>query len=80
MMGNRRPKCDQEDQMRDRQGCLEGLLEMFFLTAVFDWMQDRFGFGRGLSCSGCGCGLILLVIFLLLACSVIGNTNWLRAF
>ncbi len=64
--------------MRNRQGCLEGLLEMFMLTAAFDWLEDRFGFGRGFSCSGCGCGLIILVIFVLLACSIIFNTNWFQ--
>jgi hypothetical protein len=66
--------------MRNRQGCLEGFLELILLTAVFDWLQDRFGFGRGVSCSGCGCGLILLIIFVVLACGTCANTDWLRAF
>jgi hypothetical protein len=59
---------------------LEGLLELFFLTAAFDWLQDRFGFGRGVSCSGCGCGLLLLIIFVILACGIVGNTDWFTAF
>ena len=63
-----------------RQGCLEGLLELFLLNALFDWMQRRFGFGRGCSCSGCGCGLILLVLFVLFSCSIITQTNWFRPF
>lgn len=62
--------------MNRRQGCLGGLLELFLLNWLFDWLQNRFGFGRGLSCSGCGCGLILLLIFIALACSVLTNTNW----
>ncbi len=63
--------------MRERQGCLEGLLELFLLNTVFDWMERRFGFGRGCSCSGCGCGIIMLVIFVVLACQIIfGGTNW----
>ena len=66
--------------MRSRQGCLEGLLEMFMLTAAFDWLEDRFGFGRGFSCSGCGCGLVILVVFLLLACSILFNTDWFRLY
>jgi hypothetical protein len=66
--------------MRDRQGCLQGLLELFLLNALFDWLQKRFGFGRGCSCSGLGCGLILLCIFLYLACSIISGTNWLKPF
>ena len=64
--------------MRDRPGCLSGLFKLAFLNWLFDWLQDRFGFGRGLSCTGIGCGLILLVIFVLLACGVITGTDWLR--
>lgn len=64
--------------MRRRQGCLEGLLELFMLNVVFDWLQDRFGFGRGASCTGCGCGFILLIIFLFLACNIIFGTDWFR--
>lgn len=66
--------------MRDRGGCLEGIFKMLLLTAVFDWLQERFGFGRGVSCTGCGCGLIPLLLFLLLACNTIAGTDWLRAF
>ncbi len=58
-----------------RQGCLQGILELFLLNALFDWLQQRFGFGRG--CSGFGCGIILLIVFICLACSVLTNTNWL---
>ena len=64
--------------MRDRPGCLSGLFKLAFLNWLFDWLQDRFGFGRGLSCTGIGCGLILLVIFALLACGVITGTDWMR--
>ena len=62
--------------MDRRQGCLTGLLELAFLNWMFDWLQERFGFGRGVSCAGCGCGLILLILFLVLAFSVITGTNW----
>ena len=48
--------------MNDRPGCLSGLLKLAFLNWLFDWLQDRFGFGRGVSCTGCGCGLILLLL------------------
>jgi hypothetical protein len=66
--------------MERRQGCLVGLLKLAFLNTIFDWLQDRFGFGRGASCSGIGCGTILLIIFILLACSTCANTDWLRLF
>lgn len=66
--------------MRDRNGCLEGLLELFLLTAAFDWLEARFGFGRGCSCSGCGCGVILLVLFVILACNIVAGTDWTRLY
>ena len=64
--------------MNNRPGCLSGLFRLAFLNWVFDWLQDRFGFGRGLSCTSCGCGLILLLIFVALACSTVFNTDWFR--
>ena len=63
--------------MRRQQGCLEGLLQVFLLTAVFDWLQERFGFGRGVSCSGGCCGCLLTIIFLVLLGSIITGTSWL---
>ena len=62
--------------MNDRPGCLSGILKLAFLTWIFDWLQDHFGFGKGVSCTGCGCGIILLLIFLALACSIATGTNW----
>ena len=61
--------------MSDRPGCLSGLLKLFLLNRVFDWLQDRFGFGRG-GCTGCGCGVILLFILIALSCSVLTGTDW----
>lgn len=61
--------------MERRQGCLMGLLQLFLLDKLFDWLQRTFGFQRG-GCFGFGCGLILLCIFLFLACSIITGTNW----
>ncbi len=52
-------------------GCLTQLLDLFLLTAAFDWLEHRFGFGRGASCSGCGCGVLLLIIFIFLAMSIV---------
>ena len=62
--------------MRNRQGCLAGILELLALEWLFGALERRFGWGRGISCSGCGCGVILLLIFAALACSVLTNTNW----
>ncbi len=62
--------------MDRRPGCLQGLLELFLLDALFDFLQSRFGFGRGCSCSGCGCGIILLILFIFIACNIVFGTNW----
>lgn len=48
------------------------------LTAAFDWLEKRFGFGRGCSCTGIGCGVVVLIVFLVLACSIITGTDWFR--
>jgi len=64
--------------MERRQGCLVGMFKLAILDAVFDWLQDRFGFGRGASCTGMGCGVILLILFIILACGIVTGTNWLQ--
>ena len=58
----------------DRPGCLSGLLKLFLLGAVYDWLQENFGFGRG--CFGAGCGSIFFVVAAIFACSIIFGTNW----
>jgi len=60
----------------DRPGCLSGLAKLFVANALFDFLQDRFGFGRGLSCGGCGCGFILLILSTAVFCSILFGTNW----
>lgn len=64
--------------MDNRPGCFSGLFKLAFLTWIFDWLQNRFGFGKGASCTGCGCGLILTILFLIIACSIITGTDWFR--
>ena len=60
-----------------RQGCLSGLLKLFLLDKLFDWLQERFGYKSG-SCMGCGCGFVMMIIFIMLAASIIFRTDWLR--
>jgi len=62
-----------------KSGCLSGLMKLFLLDKLFDWLQERFGYKSG-SCMGCGCGLILMVIFLSLAASIVFGTDWFRLF
>ena len=66
--------------MRERQGCLGGLLQLFMLTAATDWLEKRFGFGRGCSCSGIGCGFVILILFVIFACSIVAGTDWTRLY
>lgn len=63
--------------MDNRPGCLAGLLKLFLLDRLFDWLQNTVGFKRG-GCLGVGCGFILLILFIAIACSILGGTNWLR--
>ncbi len=60
--------------LQERPGCLSGLLKLFVLRGVYNWLQENFGFGRG--CLGTGCGVILVVVASLFACSIIFGTNW----
>jgi len=62
-----------------RSGCLSGLLKLFLLDKVFDWLQERFGYKSG-SCMGCGCGTVLFILFIWIAASIIFGTDWLRLF
>jgi hypothetical protein len=66
--------------MNRRSGCLAGLFKLAVVNAVFDFLQERFGFGRGCSCSGIGCGVILLIFFLIITCSIVTGTDWFRFF
>ena len=63
--------------MDNRSGCLVGLLKLFLLDRLFNWLQRTVGFGSG-SCGGCGCGAILVILFLILLFSIIFGTDWLR--
>ena len=65
--------------MDRRSGCLGGLFKLFLLDTIFNWLQRNVGFGRG-GCGGCGCGFILLIILLIMAFSVLFNTDWFKFF
>ncbi len=63
--------------MDDRPGCLSGLFKLFLIDAIFDFFQEKFGFGRG-GCCGCGCGTILFILSCLLTLGVLLGTDWLN--
>ena len=60
----------------NRQGLLEGFLELFLLKGAFDWLEKRFGFGRGCSCTGLIFGIIILCVVLFLLCNIVTGTNF----
>jgi len=60
----------------NRSGWLGGLLKLILLTWLFEFLEERFGFGKGCSCSGVGCGVILVILFVLLACYILATTRW----
>ncbi len=60
----------------DRPGCLGGLLRLALLAWLFEFLEERFGFGKGCSCSGVGCGVVFLVLFVILACYILATTHW----
>ena len=64
----------QEINLEERPGCLSGLLKLFALHTVYNWLQRNFGFGRG--CLGTGCGIVFFVVAAIFACSIIFGTNW----
>ena len=59
----------EEINLEERPGCLSGLLKLFLLQQVYNWLQENFGFGKG--CLGAGCGIIFFVVAALFACSII---------
>jgi hypothetical protein len=66
-----------DPDMQARPGCLGGLVRLFALNWVYQWLQRTVGTGRG-GCSGIGCGAILFIVFIFFACSIFGGTDWFR--
>jgi len=56
-----------------RGGCLSGILQLFLLGWLFDWLQNTFGWGRQRSCVGCGCGFIILIVFIYLVVATLSG-------
>ena len=63
--------------MNKKQGCLEGLGELFLVGWIFRALHGRFGVQKG-SCIGCGCSTILFLIVAYVVLSIIFGTNWLH--
>ncbi len=66
---------DELERVQERPGCLAGILKLFALGAVYEWLQRNVGFGRG--CLGAPCGIILFILLIVFGCSIIFGTNWL---
>ena len=59
----------------ERPGCLGGLLQLFLLSKIYNWGQEKFGAKRG-GCCGCVIGLVLFVIFVMLVLRIVFNVDW----
>ncbi len=60
----------------DKQRCLSGLLQLFLVKKIYDWGQQKFGYGNGIF--GCGCGCLLVILFVGFVLSILFNTNFLK--
>ncbi|NMA13537.1 MAG: hypothetical protein GX933_10210 [Chloroflexi bacterium] len=60
----------------EKQGCLSAILKLFLLRKAYDWAEQKFGYGNGIF--GCGCGCLLTILFIVIALSIIFNTNFLK--
>ncbi|MFO7586284.1 MAG: hypothetical protein R6W69_16270 [Anaerolineales bacterium] len=63
--------------MNQNPGCLSGLLKLFLIDTIAQFMQRKFGLKRG-GCCGCGCGVIIFIIATTLICLTVFGTNWLN--
>jgi hypothetical protein len=70
-------KSQKEIRMNQNPGCLSGLLKLFLIDTIAQFMQRKFGVGRG-GCCGCGCGVVIFIIATTLICSTLLGTNWLN--
>lgn len=60
----------------ENPGCLSGILQLFLLSNIYQWSQEKFGSKRG-GCCGCVFGLILFIVFILLVLKIVFNVDWL---
>lgn len=60
---------------RPGPGCLTGLIKLFLLDKIYNWLQRTIGFKHG-GCIGCGCGTILFILFIIILISILTGTNW----
>ena len=56
-------------------GCLSGLLQLFLVSKIYNWGQEKFGAKRG-GCCGCLVGVILFVIMVMVVLKIVFNVDW----
>ena len=56
-------------------GCLSGILQLFLLSKIYNWGQEKFGAKRG-GCCGCLIGTVMFVIFIMLVLKIVFNVDW----
>ncbi|MBR6090288.1 MAG: hypothetical protein IKP86_10170 [Anaerolineaceae bacterium] len=56
-------------------GCLSGLLQLFLVSKIYNWSQEKFGAKRG-GCCGCLIGVILFLIMVGVVLKIFFNVDW----
>lgn len=56
-------------------GCLSGLLQLFLVSKIYNWSQEKFGAKRG-GCCGCLIGVVLFLIMVGVVLKIFFNVDW----
>ena len=56
-------------------GCLSGLMQLFLVSKIYNWSQEKFGAKRG-GCCGCLIGVILFLIMVGVVLKIFFNVDW----
>ena len=56
-------------------GCLSGILELFLVSKVYNWAQEKFGAKSG-GCCGCVICVILFIIMVMVVLKIVFNVDW----
>ncbi|MBQ6519367.1 MAG: hypothetical protein IJI14_11650 [Anaerolineaceae bacterium] len=63
------------NRRNDNPGCLSGILQLFLISKVYNWLQETFGAKKG-GCCGCVIGVVLFFIMIAVVLRVVFNVDW----
>lgn len=66
---------NRNNNYNNNPGCLSGLLQLFLVSKIYNWSQEKFGAKRG-GCCGCLVGVILFVIMVMVVLKIVFNVDW----